>query len=213
MLFALPAFAHESGEPHPHPLPPLNGDAKPLDMIKARAQQIKENVGVKTEMHGEAKMQQRASTSASTTRPNMPGAGGLKALVRMHGGQIRERFSNALSHLTKLMTRIDSRIEKMKSAGVDVSGVETLQVAAEASIDVAEDDIAAVRTYVEGLGTTTDRTMVKTELEAKINAARESIRDAHEAVRKLVKALVEMAKSNRVNATTTVEVDADDSDE
>lgn len=205
-LFAAPAFAQivevtaTNAAELGFQAQPLD---KPLDVIKARAREIKENAGVKVQMElrPEAKMHLRATTSATAPKREE----GFKALVKMHGGLIRERFTNALGHLDKFMARIDSRIEKMKAAGMDVAGVESLQVDAEASIDTAKTDIASVRTYIEGVADGSDRTTVKAGLEAEIKTAQESIREAHEAVRALVKGLVDLAKGSRLETSVDAE--------
>ncbi len=203
-LFAIPAFAQTlidvsatSDVEVTTPLP----SAKPLDAIKARAGEIKQKA-----------MKAPADRAASSTRPTPirdrieTVRMNLKQAVHQHAGLVRERFTNVITHLTKIMARVESRIEKLKAAGVDVSAPESLQVSAEASIDTAEADIAAVRAYIESVGEGSDRATVKAELEVKIKVARESIRLAHEAVRKVVKSLVDLAKENRPNAT--IEVDA-----
>lgn len=129
----------------------------------------------------------------------------MKEKVRQHAGLIRERFSNAIRHLNQIMARVETRIEKMKSSGVDVSSVESLQIKAEVAIDTAESDIAAVRTYIESVTDTSDRSVVRTELQAKVTTARESIRAAHTAVRAVVKSLVDLSKSIKPSATIEAE--------
>jgi hypothetical protein len=218
VLFAVPAFAQtliDAGatsavEATVTPTPISN--AKPLDAIKARANEIKRGV-MKTGMQPGVEVDARvhANQGSTTVRDRIQSATlqmrlNLKESVRQHAGLVRERFSNALHHLSLIMGRIETRIEKMKAADVDVSVVESLQVNAEVAIDVAEADIADVRTYIENVDESADRAAVKAELSAKIKEARESVRAAREAVRKVVSALVTLAKENRPNAS--LETDA-----
>ncbi|MFZ2887061.1 MAG: hypothetical protein WA021_04550, partial [Minisyncoccia bacterium] len=102
-IFATPANAQTAAELEASAAietsitpPPMQ---KPLDALKARAQQLKQNAGAQMEMklkgpgpngtttmRAEAKMQMRDDKKmASTTRPGFPGAG-IKALFKMHGG-------------------------------------------------------------------------------------------------------------------------------
>jgi hypothetical protein len=219
------------GAPMDVPRDPSGKPIRPLDAIR-KAQQVKQNIqeralDQKRDLREGALMQMKSATSGAERRDIMKdaareGAGimknrmastsGLKMkikdAVRRHGGLIRERFANAIQHLTGIMGRIETRVEKMKTNGIDVSAVESLQVRAEAAIDTAETDIAAVKTYIEGVSETSDRETVRTELDARIKEARESIRLAHEAVRQTVKALADLAKENRPAANASVEAGA-----
>lgn len=121
----------------------------------------------------------------------------MKAAVQRHAGLIRERFTNAIAHLEKLMERVDSRIEKLSGAGVDVSAVVALQGDAEGAIADAKTNIEAVRSYMAGVTDESDRESVKEEIGSLVKAAQESIKEAHTAVRAVVKALVDLAKANK----------------
>ena len=48
-------------------------------------------------------------------------------------------------YLDNILARIDSRLDKMAGAGIDVSDVEALKMSADASIETAKEDIADVR--------------------------------------------------------------------
>lgn len=214
------------------PKDPSGKPIRPLDAIR-RAQQVKQNIqqhalDQKRELREGAMGQMKMATSGAERRDILKnaareGAGivknrmastsalkmKIKDAVRRHGGLVRERFTKAITHLTGIMERVETRVEKLKANGVDVSAVESLQVSAQAAIDTAKTDIAAVKTYIEGVSDTSDREEVRTELDALIKEARESIRLAHEAVRKTVKALVDLAKQNRPAANASADIDAD----
>lgn len=134
----------------------------------------------------------------------------MKAAVQKHVGLIRERFTNAVGHLEKLMARIDSRITKLGDEGVDVSAVVALQTDAEGAIASAKADIEAVRTYMASVTDESDRATVKSQMEPLVKAAQESIKEAHAAVRTLVKSLVDLTRANK---SASVEVEADASAE
>jgi|GEM_PF-2062578 len=182
---------------------------KPLDAIKARAQQIKDgprpgmDVKVKAGMEGGARMDVLKERNASSTEPRR----GLKALLLTHGGVIKNRFRLAIEHMNNILQRMDSRLGKMADEGVDTSASAKLKVEAEVAVDKAEADAKAVADYVAGVDETDDRATVKTELAAKIRAAHQSMKAAHEAVRKAVKSLVDLAKAQKpkVDANASVE--------
>lgn len=150
------------------------------------------------------RMQIAKNRVASTTALRMK----MRAAVQKHAGLIRERFTNAITHLEKFMTRIDSRIEKLSSEGVDVSAVVALQTDAESAIASAKTDTEAVRTYMASVTDESDRDAVKSEIGPLVKAAQESIKEAHATVKAVVKALVDLSKANK---PASVEVEADTS--
>lgn len=151
------------------------------------------------------RMQIAKDRIASTTKLRMK----MKDAVQKHAGLIRERFSNAIAHLEKFMTRIDSRIEKLSSQGVDVSAVVALQSDAESAIAQARADIGAVRDYTSTVTDESDREAVKGEISTLVKTAQESIKAAHAAVKALVKAVVDLSKANKpVSAEVEAEASA-----
>lgn len=149
------------------------------------------------------RMQIAKDRMASTSALRMK----MKAAVQRHAGLIRERFTNAITHLEKFMVRIDSRIDKLSAAGVDVSAAVSLQGDAESAIAEAKTDIEAVRTYMAEVTDESDRATVRAQLEPLVKTAQESVREAHAAVRTLVKSLVDLTKANK-GASVEVEADA-----
>lgn len=191
---------------------------KPLDAIKARAQQIKDgtpkpnsgagpgmDVKLKAGVEGGARMDVVNDRNASSTRPIS-----LRALVMMHTGVIRNRFRLAIEHLNNLLERIDSRLSKMADAGVDTAAAVKLKVEAELAVDKAEADAKAVADLAATANDSTDRSAFKAELETKIRAAHQSMKAAHKAVMDVVRALVQLAKDNKpkVDAEASVETSA-----
>ena len=235
-LFASPAIAEteteieiegsatiETGTPGAPPM-------KPLDVIKARAQQIKqgsqnakkewrseteaefENAerGEKKEVLKEAWGERKEIAKdrfASTTQL----ARGVKALALMHGGVIKNRFNLAVSHLNGLLDRMDARLEKMTAAGVDTAAVVTLHTSAEGAVAKAEADANAVADYLATVNESSDRATVKTELQAKVKTAQESLKAAHKAVMDTVRALVALAKENKPDGDADASVESSSS--
>lgn len=149
------------------------------------------------------RMQIAKDRMASTTKLHMK----MKESVQKHAGLVRERFSNAIAHLEKFMTRIESRIEKLSGEGVDVSAVVALQTEAESAIAQARADISAVRDYTSTVTDESDREVVKGEISTLVKTAQESIKTAHAAVKAVVKALVDLSKANKP-VSTEVEAEA-----
>lgn len=216
----------------PPPAPGSLPQKKPFDAMREKAQQIKQNAqGAKVELRTDTKLKMQNASSSGEKREVMKGAWeehkdiakeriasttqlkrDIKSLVRMHGGQIKNRFNLAINHMKKLLARVDTRLGKMVEAGIDTSSVGALKASADAAIAKAEADALAVGTFVSGVSDTSDRAIVKTELQAKIKTAQESVRAAHVAVKSTVRALVDLSKANKkvgadvsVENTTTVE--------
>lgn len=191
---------------------------KPLDFIKARAKEIQGGGQPgKMEMRGDLKMKDRAASSsderkdpakmrmASTT----PGHG-LKALIQMHGGVIKNRFNLAIAHMENILARIETRLEKIAAEGIDTSAVVTLHTSAEVAVDKAEADAKAVADFAATASDASDRAAFKTQLETKLRTAHQSVKAAHKAVMDTVRALVSLARNTKkveVEAETSVESD------
>ena len=234
-LFATPVLAHDGvdhetdAEAQAHVRADITLPMKPLDLIKARAQQIKNGAqNAKIDLRANTKIElqnappgERKGVIQNTVGAHVDIAKGrqasstdlkrdLKNLVRMHGGEIKNRFRLAISHMNNLLMRIDMRLNKMAAAGVDTASVGKLKVDAELAVDKAEVDAQAVADFVAGVNESSDRAAVKAELRAKIKTAHDSLKAARAAVMKVVRALVQLAKDNRVkvdaSATTSTSV-------
>ncbi len=217
-FFSTPfVFAHETGIPHEEPVlettaAPTNPENRPLDAIRERAQQMKQNAqGVKPlppratstmEKRDAAKnaLQERTDLARSRIASTTDVARGIKALILMHGGQIKNRFHLAITHLENILKRVDTRLEKMKTAGIDVASVESLNASAKAALTQAQSDAKAVAEYVSSVSDSSDRTNVRKELQAKITTAQESLKKAHTAVREVVAALSKLAKNTKAQS-------------
>lgn len=227
-FFASPAIAEteieiegsatiETGTPGAPPM-------KPLDLIKARAQQIKQGSqqqkkewredtkgefedaerGEKKEVFKEA-WDDRKEIAKDRTASTTQLARGIKAAMMMHGGAIKNRFHLAINHLNNLLGRIETRIDKMAAAGVDTTAVADLHADAKTAVVKAEADAKAVADLVATVDDSSDRAAVKTEMQAKIKTAQESLKAAHKAVKDTVRALVQLAKENKPDVDASVE--------
>ena len=113
-------------------------------------------------------------------------------------GEVRAHFAQAanvgiINLEANIIPRIESRVMKMKEAGIDVSAVE-------ADIRTAKDEIANLKTAFESMkalfeGETADKDTVK--------AAGETIKQAMVEVKEALKSVVESLKSASGQSETT----------
>lgn len=187
----------------PKPLP-----TRPLDILKARAQQAKENVQ-KANIQLRAETQTDVSVGGQRATSSSPQGGGIRALIAMHTGVIKNRFRLAINHMNNLLDRVGTRLEKMAAEGINTAASVQLKADAEIAVDKAEADAKAVADFAATASDSTDRAAFKAELQAKIKTATESMKAAQEAIKKLVRSLVDLAKANKphVDASTTIETE------
>lgn len=196
---------------------------KPLDLIR-RAQEAQQQLRVETKIQldaatpGEkdaimrgamnARMDgaQNRAGSSSDMRGRMQN---IKEAIRQHAGLVKERFALALRQFEKLMARVESRIEKLKAAGVATASVEADLEAAKTANAEAKTDVQAVADFIASVDETADRATVRTELQALIKEAQTSIRTAHQALQKVVKALVALTKESKPNVDASASVEAE----
>lgn len=191
---------------------------KPLDLVRQRALEIKQNADAKAGLRAETKIQlQNASSGAERrdiARERQASSTNLvrkiKDAVRQHAGLIKERFSLALRQFEKLSGRIETRIEKMKVEGMATASVEAELAVAKTANAEAKADVQAVADFVANVDESADRAAVRTQLQALIKDAQTSIREAHQALQKVVRSLVALGKENKpkANASTTIETEA-----
>jgi glutamine synthetase type III len=194
------------------PPPPNSGPIRPLDLARQKAMELKQGTA-------NAKADWQNASSGPERRP-MPAAKDrmastsnlmqkVRGAIAQHAGVIKNRFRLAMSHFERFVERIETRIDKMAAAGVDTASVEAqLEVAKTAQASAAA-DIQAVHDYVDSIEESTDRTQVRTQLQALVKTANESIKEAHLELQKTVRALVALAKENKPVVETSASVEAE----
>lgn len=212
-LIALPAFAQTRIDVEASAAAEAEFTAvpltKPLDAVKARAQEIKQNAlrgmeaasGTPPMKIMERPINARVVETASSTP-----RGSLTSLVRMHIGNIVQRLTSVTAHLLKFLDRIEARIDKMEADGMDVDAIVVLHLDAVDAVATAEADLAALKTVMESVKEADDRAAARARIDAAVTTARESVRQAHHAVKTTVAALVAAAKAD---ASAQAEVDVD----
>lgn len=116
----------------------------------------------------------------------------LQALHRTHLGFALGRLNNATNHFETLVTRLTSRIEKLKERGLDTARAESALATAVALIETAKADVSAVSSLVSSVQDSDDTESAKTEIRTAMTKAMESIKAAHEALRDVVRILVSL---------------------
>lgn len=128
----------------------------------------------------------------------------LKMLVRQHVGAISQRFAIALKQFDNTMTRIQSRIEKLKANGIDTSAADTLFESAKVAVAQAKSDVQALTDLVAQVSDTGDAKTVRAQVDTAVKKASASVKAAHSALESTAKALVKLARSQKAQ-TKSVE--------
>lgn len=109
--------------------------------------------------------------------------------------KIIERFDAATNRLIILSERIDSRISKMKVAGIEVTEAEKLLTEARLKIKTAETSVINISFEIDSLATTTASTTKETVKEKfeitklQIEEAKENLKEAHAALVDVINSL------------------------
>ncbi len=127
----------------------------------------------------------------------------LQALVKTHVGAVMRRTNAALNQFDNIVTRIESRIEKLKARGVDTATVEASLSTSAGLVATAKVDVQALSTLVASVTESSDAASIKEQLRAAIDKATASVKAAHRALLDTAKAL-----STLVRASATAETSA-----
>jgi len=115
------------------------------------------------------------------------------------------RYEVAILRIEKLETRTESRVAKFKAAGADTSEAEALIPGVKAKIASARASLNLATTTIDALRTaTTTKKIYNQELKPNFVAAKQSIKDAHQALVKVINVLKGIkVKIEGEHATTT----------
>lgn len=131
----------------------------------------------------------------------------LQTLMRTHIGWIIHRLNAALNHFDNIVTRIESRIEKLQARGVDTASVEASLLTATGLMATAEIDVQALSDLIDSVTPDSDPATVKAEIRAAIEKTTASVKAAHRALLATAKMLTELVRTSiEVHATSSVEV-------
>ena len=152
---------------------------------QSRDLKIDTRAEVKTEVKGNVEV--RSATAKERVKENQENR------MKMRLEVVIRHFRGAIERLDNILTRLESRIEKFRSRGADVS--ESAKFAAEARTHLGQARIS-LDAFVNASSSATSTLRV---LHAEVKT---HLRATHEA---LVKSLRALKASVRVNATTTVQ--------
>lgn len=165
--------------------------------IEARITERKDTRGE----HASSSESRRDRMASSTeARGKMKGRISLDMVLR----NMVNRLTTAIERFENIASRIDSRIEKLKAEGKDVSAAVTLQSSAKAKI--AEAKVAVSAIVQPSISAEPTREELKAAFEgirAKVKAAEEAVKAAHKALLEVVVALKRIDASAGANASTT----------
>lgn len=196
---------------------PNSAPVRPLDLARQKAMELKQNANANAKMQLRAGNPGEAGNATGTDRVKRERASSTPGLIQkirnavhQHAGLIKQRFALALRQFEQLTGRIETRIDKMKAAGIATASVEAELEVAKTAAATAKTDVEAVGEFVAGVEDSADRAAVRIELQALTKKAQTSIRTAHQALQKTIKSLVALAKENKpkVDASASVEAEA-----
>lgn len=141
----------------------------------------------------------RDDRKASTTPIRME----FKTLARQHVGLIVGRFEVALRQFDGLVTRIQSRIDKLQARGAATASLEAQLTVAISAVAQARADVQALVSIMESVDASSDVKTVRQEIDAAIKKANASMKAAHNAFAKLARELVSLSGSVRADAEIT----------
>lgn len=127
----------------------------------------------------------------------------LKELTRKHFAVSIQRFSIAIKQFDNLAQRIQSRIDKIKSTGIDTSSVEAALAAARSAIETARADAKAVSDIVAQVKDTGNARDVRREIETAVKKASANVKAAHKALSDAARALAGLGRTQKGAATST----------
>ncbi len=135
----------------------------------------------------------------------------LARMFRMRKEAVTHEADVALRNLSQIRDRIDSRIQKEKQAGKDMTAPISLLATADAKIKIANDAVLAFKAYMPGAASTTatstvDLATARTMLKTAQSAIKDAQKSLNDVVRALAKAIgLHLGENNdhKSNATST----------
>lgn len=127
----------------------------------------------------------------------------LQVLVRTRVGAVIKRSENALNMFDNLVSRMESRIEKLKERDANTTSVEASLSASIALIATAKADLGSLQALVASVQESSDPATVKAQLRAAIEKVTASIKSAHASLLATARALAQLSASTSVEVETS----------
>ena len=125
-----------------------------------------------------------------------------KELARQHGNAMGQRFGVAIKQFDNLSARIQSRIDKLKSAGIETNSAESALNTAKLAIEQAKTDAKALSDLVAQVNSTSDARALRPQIEAAVKVVNASIKSAHKALEYAGKALIVLSRPTKPATST-----------
>lgn len=217
----------------PHPIQALRQEVKGMMQDEhAKAQQTRADfrAGVKADLQaastsadkravlqdareGRAAMQagikdERASVKADIKEKRAEIKADIKSrvqeFVRTHLNGALQRLNAATGMFDNVVSRIQSRIDKLKGKGVVTTSVETSLSSAMSAISVAKADTKALSDITASVNASSSPETVRSQMQAAIEKASASVKAAHKALIDTTAVLLSLVHSSaNVQATTS----------
>ncbi|PIQ66829.1 MAG: hypothetical protein COV95_02020 [Candidatus Zambryskibacteria bacterium CG11_big_fil_rev_8_21_14_0_20_40_24] len=126
--------------------------------------------------------------------------------IRNFSKSMIRRFESAIAWLEKMTERIETRIAKLKSEGVDTSVSERFVADAKDKIQIAKDKVSDLPTAIEEAMNTDDLRGSFERVRTLVKEAKDAIKEAHADLVKAINNLkpgLNREKNNAESATTT----------
>lgn len=131
----------------------------------------------------------------------------LQVLARTHLGSAIARLNAATRNFDNLISRIGSRIEKLKARGVATASVEVSLATAVRLTATAKADAKALTDLIGSITDASDPATVKAQIRAAIDTATASVKAAHLALLKTARELSGLTPRVKAGAEATTTVD------
>lgn len=127
----------------------------------------------------------------------------LQTLVRTHVGSVVKRSENALNMFDNLVSRMESRIDKLKERGADTASVETSLSSSVSLVATAKANLGALQTLVASVKESSDPATVKTQIRTAIEKVTASIKAAHASLLATARSLAQLSASVSADVETS----------
>src|SRR3989338_3660464 len=124
-----------------------------------------------------------------------------KTLARQHLKLIGERYRVAIKQFENLATRIQSRIDKMKTVGADTSSAESALATALSIIAQLKTDAQAIVGSLSQVETGTGAKAARSQVEASVKKINAEIKSARDALESSVKALMKVPRTQNAEGS------------
>ena len=126
----------------------------------------------------------------------------VQALARTHIGSAIQRAENALNMFDNVVDRMESRIEKLRKAGIETATAEASLDASVKLVAKANADLAALKSAVDSVRDSSDAETVRIQIRAAIGQVTASVKAAHASLLETARVLAGISANASADITT-----------